>query len=200
MIEDHHEIRSFARKFTSKARITRYQAYRLAFLASILLNIMLVPINSLPAVAIAAADNPVNVWWPTDGAHVSGLQPFKAQVSGLDVGAYDMYWQVDGGGLVLMDNNSADYPHKEAAVDLNGWTWHGSGPYSVTFVAKQGGSVVAQSSINLWVDNGLPAYDPTQLAPATQTQVPAPTPNARTRADSNPNNTNTDKLRRDKFI
>jgi hypothetical protein len=28
----------------------------------------------------SAADYSINVWWPTDTAHLAGLQPFKAQV------------------------------------------------------------------------------------------------------------------------
>lgn len=66
---------------------------------------------------------------------MSGVQPFKALVTNLAVSQYTMHWQVDGGGLVLMPDNAQDYPHKEVSVDLSGWNWHGSGPYSVNFVA-----------------------------------------------------------------
>src|SRR6185437_731894 len=76
-----------------------------------------------------AESTPVNVWWPTNGAHVAGTQPFKAQVPGLDVSSYEMFWQVDGGTWNHMDTNNTDYPHKEAAVDLTNWKWHGAGPY-----------------------------------------------------------------------
>lgn len=146
-------------------------------LAAVLLNIAFLPINLVPMYASAVASQSADVWWPTNGAHVTGTQPFKAMVQGLDVNSYDMYWQVDGGGLVPMYNSYQDYQHKEAQVDLSGWTWHGSGPYDITFVAKKGGVVVAQSDANIYVDNGLPTYSPQPAAPApapTQTQVQAP--------------------------
>ncbi len=77
-----------------------------------------------------------SVWWPTDGATVSGVQPFKAVVDTLDVSQYNMSWQVDGGAETQMYSSTDGYPHKEAMVDLSGWTWKGSGPYTVTFVAR----------------------------------------------------------------
>src|SRR5579872_756974 len=156
-----HRVITNAKKFSSLGK--------LAFAGAVLFAVLILPINFTPTLAIASADQSVNVWWPTDGAHVTGTQPFKAMVAGLDVNSYDMYWQVDGGGMVPMQNSSTDYPHKEAQVDVSGWTWHGSGPYVVTFVAKQNGTVVAQSSINLYVDNGLPVSGSTQTQ--TQTQV-----------------------------
>lgn len=173
------EVHKVVRKLTPKSnrvRFTAAQALRATLLVSVLLNVLFIPINVTPSLALAAASQSVNVWWPSNGAHVQGTQPFKAMVEGLDVASYDMYWQVDGGGLVQMDNNSTDYPHKEAQVDLSGWSWHGSGPYTVTFVAKQGGAVIAQSDIQLYIDNGLPANQsvPAQSAPATQTTQTAP--------------------------
>src|SRR4051812_38450332 len=93
---------------------------------------------------LTASASSVNIWWPTNGAHVKDVQPFKAMISGMDVNQYTMYWQVDGGQLNLMNNNYTDYQHKEATVDLSGWNWHGSGPYVVNFVAKQNGSVFVQ--------------------------------------------------------
>ena len=102
----------------------------------------------------AFADSSVSVWWPTDGAHVSGVQPFKAMLSGSDVSQYDMFWQVDGGSWNWMDDNYADHPHKEASVDLSGWNWHGSGPYTVNFIARKNGVVVAQSSVDIYIGNG----------------------------------------------
>jgi murein DD-endopeptidase MepM/ murein hydrolase activator NlpD len=94
----------------------------------------------------------VDIWWPTDGGQMSGIQPFKALVTNLAVSQYTMYWQVDGGGLVLMPDNAQDYPHKEVSVDLSGWNWRGSGPYSVNFVAKDvNGNIITQRAINIYV-------------------------------------------------
>src|SRR6185436_1370038 len=80
-----------------------------------------------------ASANGIDVWWPTDGAHISGTQPFKALLQDAATSEYQMYWQVDGGNLVPMQDSSQDYPHKEASVNVTGWSWHGSGPYAVMF-------------------------------------------------------------------
>ncbi|HET7630347.1 MAG TPA: hypothetical protein VFK03_03150, partial [Candidatus Saccharimonadales bacterium] len=64
----------------------------------------------------------IDIWWPTNGVHVAGTQPFKAMLKNLDVSQYDMYWQVDNGQLNKMYDSQTDWPHKEAIVDLSGWT------------------------------------------------------------------------------
>jgi hypothetical protein len=94
-----------------------------------------------------------NIWWPGNGVSVSGTQPFKAMLTNKDVSSYQMYWQVDGGQLNQMDNSNTDYPHKESIVDLSGWKWKGTGPYTINFVSKdQGGSTLSQKSININVN------------------------------------------------
>ncbi|MGH7141828.1 MAG: glycoside hydrolase family 113 [Minisyncoccia bacterium] len=98
------------------------------------------------------ASGSVDVWWPTDGAHVSGTQPFKAMIDDTDVSQYQMYWQVGNGQKNLMQNNSTDYPHKESDVDLSQWNWEGNGPYPITFTAVDGtDSTIAQKTLNIWV-------------------------------------------------
>jgi hypothetical protein len=92
----------------------------------------------------------LEVWWPSDGSSVSGVQPFKAILTDTDVSAYKMYWQVDGDALNEMADNPTDYPHKEADVDLTNWNWKGSGPYNINFVAKDaGGNILKQKSVNI---------------------------------------------------
>ncbi|MDB5244576.1 MAG: hypothetical protein JWN18_446 [Parcubacteria group bacterium] len=93
-----------------------------------------------------------NIWWPTDGSHINGLQPFKAMLEGVDVSQYSMYWQVDGGPLVQMNTNTTDYPHKEALVDLSGWNWQGGNAYTITFASKKTDSTtaIAQKSIKIF--------------------------------------------------
>jgi endoglucanase len=113
-----------------------------------------------------ASDNSATIWWPTDGYHAGGPQPFKAVVNGIAIEEYDMYWQVDGGSLNPMDNNYTDAPHKETTVDLSGWTWHGTGPYTINFVAKQSGAIIGQRSITMYND----------LAPSASAPAPAPAP------------------------
>jgi endoglucanase len=129
------------------------------------------------AMSAAADSTQVNAWWPTDGQHVTGVQPFKAAVSGLDVSLYDMFWQVDGGTWNWMDTNNTDSPHKEASVDVSSWNWKGAGPYVVTFIARQNGAVIAQQSESIYIDNGQPIVLPTQqVAVPSTTVVAAPVP------------------------
>jgi hypothetical protein len=94
----------------------------------------------------------LNIWWPGNGVTVSGVQPFKAVVDGRDLGSYTMFWQVDGDRLNGMYDTQQDAPHKEALVDLSGWSWRGNGPYIVTFVAKdQSGNTLGQKSVSITV-------------------------------------------------
>ena len=99
----------------------------------------------------AQAAESINVWWPTNGAHVENVQPFKALVPGIDVSQYALYWRVDGGQWNPMASNYTDYPHKEASVDVSGWKWHGGGPYTVTFVSKDAsGNMLSQKSAQIY--------------------------------------------------
>lgn len=106
------------------------------------------PPSNPPPAAPPASGN-LNIWWPTDGARVSGVQPLKAMVEGREVGSYAMYWQVDNGGRVEMYNSDEDYPHKEAWVDYSGWNWNGSGQYLLTFTAAMNGSTIATKSVRV---------------------------------------------------
>jgi hypothetical protein len=95
-----------------------------------------------------------DIWWPGAGVTVSGVQPFKALVENLALSAYTMYWQVDGGTLNSMQQSTQDAPHMEAMVDLTAWTWRGTGPYTVNFVAKDGsGTVISQKSVQINVSH-----------------------------------------------
>lgn len=149
-------------------------------LRSFLLLLSLFLLSGTLVPVLAEADTPINVWWPTNGSHMQGVQPFKAMIPGLDVSEYDIYWQVDGGQLNTMDNNYTDYQHKEASVDLSGWQWHGSGPYVINFVAKKNGQVIEEQSETIYIDNNLPAYIGSQNQPTpnqpTQTPDPVVTP------------------------
>jgi hypothetical protein len=95
---------------------------------------------------------PLDIWWPTDGTSVSGVQPFKAMVENLNVSQYQMYWQVDGDHLNQMGDSQADYPHKESLVDLSGWNWHSDNNYNLNFVAKDlNANTIAQKAITIHV-------------------------------------------------
>lgn len=108
----------------------------------------------------------INPWWPVNGSHVSGVQPFKANVENAAVENYDLYWQVDNGARNLMPTNYADYPHKEAAVDLSGWNWQKSGAYKITYTAvnKQDGRELASTSLDIYIDGVTPAIQETEEA------------------------------------
>jgi hypothetical protein len=106
-------------------------------------------------VAKSLSSAPLNIWWPTDGSVLSGTQPFKARLENIPLSSYTMYWSVDGGQLNLMTDNSAGGDHKEASVDLTGWTWRDAGssygPFSVTFTAKDtSGATVKTKTITIY--------------------------------------------------
>jgi len=103
---------------------------------------------------------PLNIWWPTDGSLLSGTQPFKARLENIPLSSYKMFWSVDGGQMNLMSDNSAGGDHKEASVDLTGWTWRDAGdrygPFSVTFTAQDlSGATVQQRTITIYVAKSL---------------------------------------------
>src|SRR5258708_4864879 len=129
----------------------------------------------------------VNVWWPVSGAHVIGAQSFKALLNNASVESYQMFWQVDGGSWVWMDNNYAGYPHKEAQVNLSGWTWKDKGPYKVNFIARYpNGTVIAQQAVDIYTDQTLtyggsrstPSPTPMPAAAPIIVNTPVPTPAA----------------------
>jgi endoglucanase len=119
------------------------------------------------------ADGPVNIWWPTNNAKVSGLQPFKAMVTDKNVSEYDITWSVDGGQQNPMSDSSTDYPHKEAAVDISSWTWHGSGPYHVTFKAvDKNGTAIGDASVDVYGPDA--AQGPKTIVSGTTTPAQSP--------------------------
>lgn len=92
----------------------------------------------------------VNVWWPTQGTRVSGVQPVKAVIDGRDIESYSMYWEVDGSGKVPMPTSMEDWPHKEALIDYAGWGWKGAGPYTLTFIAESNGAAIGSKSVDIY--------------------------------------------------
>ncbi len=115
-----------------------------------------------PAALAARLGNPppVTIWWPTEGAHVAGVQPFKALLAGWKLSQYDMAWQVDGGQPSPMVDSYSGGAHKEAAVDVSTWTWRGAGPYTVTFVARSGSTTLSSASVHIYVDQPAPPPPP----------------------------------------
>jgi aryl-phospho-beta-D-glucosidase BglC (GH1 family) len=116
------------------------------------------PVATTPASTPLSSTAPVvtnaqlDIWWPTNGAHVSGTQPFKALIQTLTITEYKMFWQVDGGQLNEMANSTEAYPHKEANVDLSGWKWRGTGPYKVEFIAKDNaGKEISRATSEIFI-------------------------------------------------
>ncbi len=95
----------------------------------------------------------ISVWWQTQNATLSGTQPFKSLIDGgMPLNNYKMYWKVDGGGENLMGNSTVGGAHKESIVSVKSWTWRGSGPYVITFVAKDLlGNVLAEKNVTIYV-------------------------------------------------
>lgn len=108
------------------------------------------------AITIYVAKPTLSIWWPTDGSTQSGIQPFKARLENMALSSYVMYWSVDGGQLNLMSNSTAGGDHKEASVDLSGWTWRDAGtawgPFSVNFIGRDlSGNLLQQKAITIYV-------------------------------------------------
>jgi len=118
--------------------------------------------------SFAEANSAAAVWWPSEGARLSGVQPFKAALEGAAPEQYEMFWQVDGGTWNWMDNSTVDAPHKEVKVDLSGWSWRGEGPYKLNFIARQNGKVVAERAVNIYINAG----ESSSSASATEQSVP----------------------------
>lgn len=133
---------------------------------------------------IAQAGPTTDIWWPTNGAKLSGSHPFKALLQNTDVNSYTMYWQVDNGQLNKMETNHSDYPHKEVTVDLSGWTWRGNDTYKITFLSKDNtGATISERSVNVYINNtnsgaAKPAASPTPKPAESVILTPSPTPTA----------------------
>ena len=126
------------------------------------------------AMSRLSAGAELSIWWPTEGAWVEGVHPFKARLEGASLSQYRMYWEVDGGALNEMWNSGEGGPHKEAMVDVAPWTWRGAGPYTVTFVARsKKGAELARRSVAVWVGSGpsAPAFTLDIASPAEGTRL-----------------------------
>lgn len=110
------------------------------------------PSQSAPNTQPAPSATSLSVWWPGEGVTVSGVQPFKAVIDGLDVSQYNMSWQVDGGTLNRMSTESGGTPHKLSYVDVTGWKWNASQQYTITFVAQDlSGKEIGRKSVVITV-------------------------------------------------
>jgi hypothetical protein len=110
------------------------------------------PSSPTPPTSTPSFPTSIDVWWPSNGTSVSGVQPFQATLDGIDPSTYNMYWQVDNGTLNSMSTNTSPVAHKEADVDLSSWNWSSTRQYTITFVAKTlSGQVIATQNETITV-------------------------------------------------
>lgn len=104
----------------------------------------------------------LNILAPENGKAITGVQTFKAALPGLDLNKYNLFWQVDGDKLNLMDNNSTGNLYKEASADVTNWQWHGNGPYVINFVAKDpNNNILQQKSVQIFIAPAIGNVTPT---------------------------------------
>lgn len=100
----------------------------------------------------SATTSPIDIWWPKDGEWLSGDHPIKGVLKGYTLGQYRMFWRVDNGALVSMYDSYEEGAHKRAWINVDSWSWNGSGPYRITLVAKSpNGRTLAEQSVNIFV-------------------------------------------------
>lgn len=170
------------------------KTYRLVKKSSLIVTLWLLGVffaNTLYPLGATQSFNEseISVWWPTINAPLSGTQTLKALVENKPLNEYDMYWQVDGGNLVKMEDSLTDYPHKEAIIEVGGWNWNSEGKYLITFLAKDlGGNTVGETAVPIIISNttsGISAISPTlnttvevpnlqEIQPSSKIQISTP--------------------------
>jgi endoglucanase len=127
----------------------------------------------------------VEVLSPGAGATLTGVQLFSGRVASLALSDYTLHWQVDGGTLSpAMGDSNEGVAHKRAHVDVSGWTWRGTGPYTVNFVARdRRGRTLGQSSVTVHVSAAV--APPSYVNPVAAARLWVnPNSNARKQADA----------------
>jgi endoglucanase len=121
------------------------------------------------SVAHAAAENRIEIWWPSQGAEVTGVQPLQVMLQNKNINDYEMYWSA-GSDQVKMTNSSDGYPHKEARVDFTGWTWNSNNAYTLQFIAKdRSGKEISRTSVDIKHAPEIQSTETTTVAPQTTT-------------------------------
>lgn len=134
--------------------------------------------------------NTIEVWWPTDGLEVSGVQPLKALLKGKSIYDYVMTWKTGDGNPTTLIDTVTDIPHKEIPIDFTGWNWKGNGPYTIHLVARtQSGDVLAEKDVTVRVGNNTSSQ-----GVQTETQTTSKEPVKVTVAPTTENKTTTDTL------
>ena len=76
----------------------------------------------------------VEIGAPVPNATLIGVSTFTARLTDRPLTSYTMTWRVDSGTPVRMSRGSV---YHTAPVDVSTWSWNGTGPYRVTFIARQ---------------------------------------------------------------
>jgi hypothetical protein len=119
-------VRNYSSRAITKVldRRTPQRQVTAIFLSLLFVALSLLVSMSIATTRAAQADSGIetNVWWPTEAVPVMGTQPFKAMLSGMNVEQYDMYWQVDGGQLILFTTHIL-FQLKMKNFNLSGNYW-----------------------------------------------------------------------------
>lgn len=122
----------------------------------------------------------IDLWWPVEGAEISGTQPVKALLKDTDPKTYQMFWQVDNGQWNWMADDAREFPHKEALVDMSGWTWRENAIYRVRIIATDlSGQPFVDKEISIkkkTITTSVPSVTPSPTPVMTIAATPTPTP------------------------
>jgi endoglucanase len=136
-----------------------------------------------PSAGTLSATAAVQAVSPLAGATLQGSVPFRASIAGMAPRDYKMYWQVDGGALGAMQDAAS---YDEAYVDVSSWKWNGTGPYAVTFIARdRKNRTIGQTTVNVYVTQPVVTTTPTLGNPLSGASFYVdPYSNAKKTADS----------------
>ncbi|MDB4977895.1 MAG: Glucanase [Candidatus Peribacteria bacterium] len=110
------------------------------------------PLLSSSVIAGTADNTPVslNVLWPTNDLHLTGVQIFTLQMTSLPTDSYRATWKVDNGGENDLQTAGTV---KAANVDVTNWKWKGNGPYLLTFTVRDSqNALIASKDVSIYSD------------------------------------------------
>ncbi len=88
---------------------------------------------------------------PKEGQYISGEKKLKFFIDGVDPEDYKGYYDISGDGLGDFEMSNAD-KYKQAKVNYDSWNWLGTGPYKITFTAKDSaGNIIDTASVNVYI-------------------------------------------------
>ena len=165
------------RRLVMKSKYHASSLFTLALMLAMTLSSFAVG-HSLTAHADSLNEQNVDIWWPVQNVVLSGSHPFKAMLRDRGIGDYTMYWSVDGGQKNAMADSYQDYPHKEVVVNFEGWTWKGSGPYTISISAfDRSGKRIAERSVQISIRGSVMPTPLISRTPVPSVSVaPLPTP------------------------